>query len=331
MDDKMIKPRKWLDPTMAIPLSKQVTDLCAGYQITYCGVYQDQDAYALSSANQDCDGASQLSTEYPTYMLVSRDGYDQTQKRCDINYEISRALQVNYENMLPPWLKLRDPQLKCEEYSTQAFLSSLHWQLSHDNGKWLQGFVSLLIDLLPKDPSQVRNRTKIPADIMSLLDAAAYFIVQADYDDLDDDELDDTDEDMRIEREAREWSAQISFAAKANHSYLTNEAFLQYLDNGRTSVMTFEEAERYLHQNKNMILGRLADEADVQELTSGYLPRLRNLRQAVDQFISHLDLDQPCLINFCLHPETYQLNLRPLYEHFRNHYAYETALCILRH
>ncbi len=189
------------------------------------------------------------------------------------------------------------------------------WSKTYSSGQWLHCFTALLVKLLPK--GYFTNNDKRKA-VREMCVAADYFIVS----------LSNADD---FDRE--EWSAQISDAAQAGLGAPTVDEFHQYVANGRKSVMSFEDVERCLDKNKLYLFASMSGDMEdakegVKAFTEGYLTRLRNLRLAVKKVISFLDLDQPYRVQGYLSDRVYQINLRKLYEEFKSHYAYETALCI---
>lgn len=259
MDDKMIEPlvvpapiipcKKKKVPFPDHPIPEEVQRFCAGLQVTYYGVYQDQDAYAISFQRREGEPAP--CTGYPAYLLVARDGSGQARQVSDSDFAITSALMKQYQATHPPKRQrkpVRPKWLISDELEPQDLMGydfvvirSMHWKQDHHQGQWLDNFALLLVNLGVKEDERLSptlraqlHREALPA----MLDAAAYFTVQ--YAELDDEEIDDTDEDMYSEREARQWSKQISFVAKAKLSTSALAEFRHYLSHGRKSVMTFD-------------------------------------------------------------------------------------------
>ena len=63
--------------------------LCKGYQIKYCGLYQDQDVDSITFRHPP---GVRVCTGLPAYLLVSRDGHETVAQVSDEDFAITRAL-----------------------------------------------------------------------------------------------------------------------------------------------------------------------------------------------------------------------------------------------
>lgn len=188
------------------------------------------------------------------------------------------------------------------------------WSKVHGSGLWLHFFTILLIKLLPV--GYFSNKEERDA-VNDMCKAADYFIVPL---------------GQPYDSTRESWSGQISAAAQGGLGSNTVKEFHKYVLNDRKSVMTFDEVVRCLDENKRYIFSLGYDEAKatagVQTIANGYLTRLRDLRLAVKKVISFLDIDKPRVAKNYTTNKFYKFNLRKLYEEFKSHYAYETALYI---
>lgn len=200
-----------------------------------------------------------------------------------------------------------------DEQSNIPYVPDMVWDRSHGSGLWLNFFTDTLIDLLPNGyffNDEERNA------VTAMCQAADYFIVPL---------------NKPIDNNRESWSGHVSAAADASFGSLTLKEFRNYVANGRKSAMSFKDVVQCITKNKRSLFGFGADHdlenSGVNQVLA-YLKRLRDLRIAVKKVISFLDIDKPRTVKNFWTGKTYQLNLRKLYEEFKSHYAYETALYI---
>lgn len=190
----------------------------------------------------------------------------------------------------------------------------LSWAQSHGSGRWLHFFTILLDDLMPKGYFSDKNKREA---IGSMYQAASYFIVPI--------------EDGKVDWSKECWSGVISAAADTEAGSLVLEEFDRYVTSGRNGVMSFSEAVNCVKRNKfNLFAVAPYSDMATQVVNNiiSYLKRLRELRIAVKKVMSFLDIDKPRTVRLHGTDKLCQLDLRKLYEEFKSHYAYETALCI---
>ncbi len=185
---------------------------------------------------------------------------------------------------------------------------SLEWPADAANGRWLDTFIAILTLL----PSKVESRAQVMA-FSRLWEVAADFL----YDELDPDP----------DRRSAEWTAQVTMAARWDQNSLTNDAFKHHAANGRKSVMSYREAVAYVRNHRTTLFGPIDNDGALPE-TEAYLKRLKDLRSALHAFTQYLDLTQPLHWTAPISGKTYTYNPLELYEEFKSHYAYETALCL---
>lgn len=83
----------------------------------------------------------------------------------------------------------------------------------------------------------------------------------------------------------------------------------------------------YVRNHRTTLFGPIDNDGALQE-TEAYLKRLKDLRSALHAFTQYLDLTQPLHWTAPISGKTYTYNPLELYEEFKSHYAYETALCL---
>ena len=183
----------------------------------------------------------------------------------------------------------------------------LRWPVDAPNGRWLDKFISLLTLL----PSKSESREQLAA-FSALWEVASDFMK---------DSFDSEDE--------ASWEYQITAAANwsTNQSFMTNDAFKRFVANNCKSVMSYKDVVAYIEDNQATLFGPFASDDALKEIKA-YLKRLRDLRRAVRVFAQFLDMSSQIDWTDPFSGQTYHYNPRKLYEEFKSHYAYETALCI---
>lgn len=186
----------------------------------------------------------------------------------------------------------------------------LSWERECGSGMWLESFILILIGLLPENYSNSKDAYNA---VDSVATASRYFIAPL---------------DRTLSLDEEHWSGQISTAARSGEWSLVISEFKQYVANGRKSTMSYKQACQCLENHKRILFGLGPfGEAGLQQ-AKWYLKRLRDLRLAINKLISFLDIDKTYKAGCLFNNNIYQINPRKLYEEFKSHYAYETALCI---
>lgn len=184
------------------------------------------------------------------------------------------------------------------------FAPCLKWPDHAPNGYWLSNFISLLTML----PSKIESKGQFKA-FSQLWEAASPFLSESDQED--------------------SWADQIEAAAtwRPGHSFMVDSTFSDYVDNDRRSILSYSDVLSYLKKHQRSLFGPAGSSDTLNQLTH-YLKCLKELRAGAHAFIQYLDIDTPFEWTHPFDGKTYTFNPRKLYEEFKSHYAYETALCI---
>lgn len=184
------------------------------------------------------------------------------------------------------------------------------WERTANNGLWLSNFLDLLNGLPCKNPQLDLQEIE---DFKALRVKASYFI------------CDDWCSGKDIDKDRDLWVTQVARANAWNFSFEVPQEFATFVKNGRKSSMTYKEACRFVEQNERFLFGYNPDAIKTVKL---YLSRLKALRDQVHKVLSYVSLDTKLEVRGWIDKKTYTYNPRELYEEFKSHYAYETALCI---
>lgn len=184
------------------------------------------------------------------------------------------------------------------------------WDTCGGDGTWLHNFLNLLCELPSKNPELDH---KEDADFKAMWLRASHFICNEFFccNGLD------PDRDL--------WNVQIK---RANEWYFTFEVpqeFADFVKGGRNSTMSYDEVWSFLADNECHLLPR--GEEDVRTVAL-YLSRLRALQVQVRTVIDYIAMTNHFEVQGRIDHQTYTFDPYALYEEFKRHYAYETALCI---
>ena len=184
------------------------------------------------------------------------------------------------------------------------------WERTANNGLWLSNFLDLLNGLPCKNPKIDHQEIE---EFRTLRVKASYFI------------CDDWCSGKDIDKDRDLWVTQVARANAWNFSFEVPNEFAAFVKNGRRSSMSYDEVCSLIDSYNFHILPSEEAIAKVKL----YLQRLKELRAQVRKVIDdYLILDTKLEIVGWIDGKTYTYNPRELYEEFRSHYAYETALCI---
>lgn len=186
------------------------------------------------------------------------------------------------------------------------------WEHFASGGTWLKNFVVLLSCLPSKNHefSHTENNAFI-----SLWDKALRFI--------NDDFYVSTDQSTTwgdLVEAANNWEA---------NPFNTLKEFSAFVSKGRKGAMTYTQVCQCLKDNKTPLfwLSPWGEDKTLNHYLS-YLKDLRELRSQVRRVMSFINMPSSFEITWWYDKKTYKINPRKLYEEFKSHYAYETALCI---
>lgn len=184
------------------------------------------------------------------------------------------------------------------------------WDRVGGNGMWLENFLNLLCELPSKAPELDNKEID---DFQSMWLKASHFIC------CDTFRCEGVDEDRDL------WNVQIKRANEWNFSFEVPQEFADYVKNGRKSTMSYDAVCSFIENNERRLLLGGEEAAKTVKL---YLYRLRALRHQVRKVIDYISMSNKFEVHGWIDNKIHTFDPRKLYEEFKSHYAYETALCI---
>lgn len=175
------------------------------------------------------------------------------------------------------------------------------WEHFGADGDWLQNFVSLLDCLPSKYPNFNQSEIEAFQSLISLTDSL-------------------------INTEG--WCGRVDRAAVWDNTFLVPKEFAEFVADGRHGVMTYKQVKAFLKANRKQLFGFTASETAGLRLSLEFLNHLRELRTHVRKVIDFIDMDSTFEARGLSDNKLYKFNPRKMYAEFKDHYAYETALCI---